>query len=83
MGKSANPGTISASLSAAVEMLAASRPTAVNLRWALDRLLTETDLEAAAVALHTEDIRLNTRLGENGAHLLSGTGWIFFKQTLS
>ena len=61
-----------ASLSVAREMLAASRPTAVNLRWALDRLMTEPDLEKAAVALHAEDVQLNTRLGENGADLLSG-----------
>ena len=53
-------------------MLAASRPTAVNLGWALARVMAQPDLEEAAVALHSEDILLNTRLGENGADLLSG-----------
>ena len=59
-------------LSVARAVLAASRPTAVNLDWALARVLAQPDLEAAAMALHAEDIQLNTRLGENGADLLSG-----------
>ena len=59
-------------LSVARAVLAASRPTAVNLDWALARVLAEPDLEAAAMALHAEDIQLNIRLGENGADLLSG-----------
>ena len=59
-------------LRAARDVLAASRPTAVNLGWALARVMAEPDLEEAALALHSEDIRLNTRLGENGADLLSG-----------
>ena len=29
-------------------------------------------MEAVAVAIHEEDIALNKRLGDNGAHLLSG-----------
>ena len=59
-------------LRAARDVLAASRPTAVNLGWALARVMSQPDLEEAAVALHSEDILLNTRLGENGADLLSG-----------
>jgi methylthioribose-1-phosphate isomerase len=58
---------------AAGAMLASARPTAVNLRWALDRLLRAGgDLEAAAIALHAEDLRINRALGEHGAALLSG-----------
>ena len=59
-------------LELAHSVLAASRPTAVNLRWALDKVRASPDLEAAAVALHLEDVQLNTRLGEAGADLLSG-----------
>ena len=36
----------------ALAVLAASRPTAVNLRWALDKVRSSPDMEAAAVALH-------------------------------
>ena len=56
----------------ALAVLAASRPTAVNLRWALEKVRSSPDMEAAAVALHVEDVELNTRLGEAGADLLSG-----------
>ena len=59
-------------LDLAHSVLAASRPTAVNLRWALDKVRASPDLEAAAIALHLEDVQLNTRLGEAGADLLSG-----------
>lgn len=60
----------------AFQRLAASRPTAVNLAWALDgarRVLArgEGDPEAAlerwAVALHGEDVAANRRMGEIGA----------------
>lgn len=63
--------------------LAESRPTAVNLFWALNRMRTcwqhhsnETKSQIAAVLLqeakfiHEEDIRINHAIGENGAHLL-------------
>ena len=54
--------------------LLAARPTAVNLRWALDRLVDIPDAEVAAeaVAIHAEDLRINRALGEHGAPLLSG-----------
>ncbi len=57
--------------------LAASRPTAVNLRWALERMrgvwLTARDvgaLEAEAVRIHEEDLAQNLRMGEFGAALM-------------
>jgi methylthioribose-1-phosphate isomerase len=59
-------------LDAACALLAASRPTAVNLRWALDRLRGSPDIEAAARGLHAEDIARNRRLGAHGAGLLRG-----------
>ncbi|MBI3171907.1 MAG: S-methyl-5-thioribose-1-phosphate isomerase, partial [Hydrocarboniphaga effusa] len=54
----------------AFEVLAASRPTAVNLRWALERLRgvwlaqrSADALEAEAVRIHEEDLAQNLRMG--------------------
>ena len=57
---------------AARARLLASRPTAVNLRWAMERLdrVADADLRAAAVALHAEDVDINRAIGRNGAALL-------------
>ena len=66
---------------AAAAELRSTRPTAVNLSWALDRCLSAvagragTDsvrerLTAEAIAIHEEDIAANHRIGEYGAHLL-------------
>jgi methylthioribose-1-phosphate isomerase len=67
---------------AVAELLGATRPTAVNLRWALDRGRQVFERSApagpAAVAaallvwahqLAAEDVRINRRLGEHGAAL--------------
>lgn len=58
---------------AAAELLAA-RPTAVNLQWALDRMLAARkagrDLTAEAKDIFREDIEANIRLGRFGAELL-------------
>lgn len=52
--------------------LKASRPTAVNLMWAVDRLLQcQTPLKTEALAIFHEDIALCKRMGENGADLIS------------
>lgn len=70
-----------AELRAAAETLIAARPTAVNLSWAVARLLrragTELDpstipdaLLAEAQALADEDVESNKRLGEHGATLI-------------
>ena len=64
-----------------LERLAASRPTAVNLRWALERMrgaigtvTAGTDPEPvlleAARTMHAEDIAANRRMGELGAALI-------------
>ncbi|MEL6896387.1 MAG: S-methyl-5-thioribose-1-phosphate isomerase [Planctomycetota bacterium] len=68
---------------AAADHLGTSRPTAVNLFWALDRirgLLNAHDpatdgplrdlLLAEAIAIHEEDRQLCIRIGQNGASLL-------------
>jgi methylthioribose-1-phosphate isomerase len=67
-----------ADLTAALQRLAASRPTAVNLRWALDRMgvmvkgMQRPDagrLLAEAQAIHAEDLAQNRRMGDLGAAL--------------
>jgi methylthioribose-1-phosphate isomerase len=63
------------------ELLRQTRPTAVNLMWALDRMNplvraaqdTHTlisDLEAMAHSLHQQDIAINQAIGHHGAALL-------------
>jgi len=64
-----------------ISTLAATRPTAVNLFWALDRMKTSRcscsstglvqRLEAEARAIHAEDIAMNRLMGAYGAELLS------------
>ena len=51
-----------------------SRPTAVNLKWALDRLSTvsDEDLEKEVLAIHQEDLQINLDLSQHGAPLLKG-----------
>lgn len=59
-------------LDQAAQALVAARPTAVNLRWAVERLRRAPDVEAAAMALHADDLRVNLSLGAHGAPLLDG-----------
>ena len=54
----------------AYEVLAKSRPTAVNLFWALERMKRATDLEAEAKAIYEEDLAANRRMGDVGAELI-------------
>lgn len=66
----------------AIEHLATSRPTAVNLFWALDRMrdvVESTSLEnlketliAEAKLIHDEDREMCHAIGRNGAPLLAG-----------
>ncbi len=71
-------------LETAAQTLNAARPTAVNLAWAVARLLrtatnenleSVTDVQSAmlaeAQALADEDVALNRRMGFNGAELIS------------
>jgi methylthioribose-1-phosphate isomerase len=72
-----------ADLEAAADVLRATRPTAVNLSWALDRMLaraadtkpSDTDGIVAALVdeaqrLAEEDVQINRRLGAFGATLI-------------
>jgi methylthioribose-1-phosphate isomerase len=52
------------------EVLAKSRPTAVNLFWALERMRKAKDLKAEAEAIFTEDIAANRAMGKLGAALI-------------
>lgn len=70
-------------LRAASDRLTATRPTAVNLQWALDQMaqsigaLPESERAAAALekahALRAEDIATCERIGLNGAQVLPST----------
>jgi methylthioribose-1-phosphate isomerase len=68
---------------------AATRPTAVNLTWAIDRMRgvfrahrtrpiaeLRARLEAEAIAIHDEDVAANRRLGAFGAALLPDDGTV-------
>ena len=67
-------------LAAASQRLAAARPTAVNLRWALDRVRRRIEAapaaqraalaRAEAQAICDEDVAVNLRIGTHGAELL-------------
>jgi methylthioribose-1-phosphate isomerase len=53
------------------EVLTATRPTAVNLRWAVERVLASSDVEAEARLIHEEQRAADRIIGELGAALLS------------
>ena len=59
-------------LDAAADELKRSRPTAVNLAWAVDRMLRKRDgdLTAEAVAINDEDVAACKAIGRHGAALL-------------
>lgn len=79
----ADPAGWRAALEPDLAALAASRPTAVNLFWALERMrrrIATIDgdpfpaLVAEARAIHEEDVAANRRMGELGAALIEGQG---------
>lgn len=58
----------------AAALLAASRPTAVNLFWALQRMRSARDPDAAeaqALAIEAEDVAANKAIGAHGAALVA------------
>lgn len=71
----------------AAEALAAARPTAVNLPWAVGRALRAADgatdaTDAAerilreAIAIEAEDVQVNMAIGAHGAALLPRDAWV-------
>jgi methylthioribose-1-phosphate isomerase len=57
---------------AAAERIAAARPTAVNLRWAVERVLASEDWHAEALAILEEDVAACRAIGEHGRAELAG-----------
>jgi len=52
------------------DILAKSRPTAVNLFWALERMRRAVDKKAEAEAIFAEDLAVNRAIGAHGATLI-------------
>jgi methylthioribose-1-phosphate isomerase len=52
------------------DVLAKSRPTAVNLFWALERMKSAKNPEAEAQAIFEEDLAANRAIGRHGAELI-------------
>ena len=50
----------------AARMLKATRPTAVNLAWGVDRALAAADPVAEAVRIAADDVTVNQAIGEHG-----------------
>ena len=59
-------------ITSAAAILRTARPTAVNLAWAIDRMLSvsPSSFVQEAEAIHREDIEANMRIGHYGAALL-------------
>jgi methylthioribose-1-phosphate isomerase len=55
---------------AAAERLRNARPTAVNLMWAVDRVLGANDMLAEAHAIHAEQRSIDERIARAGAELI-------------
>src|SRR5689334_9951846 len=79
-----DPAHLSTRFDEVSDLLGKTRPTAVNLRWALNRgrEVFERSLPGGPAAvsaalldwareLHAEDVRINRRIGEHGAALFS------------
>lgn len=59
-----------ADLRDASDALIAARPTAVNLAWAVNRVLASGDAVSEAEAIHREDIQMCRAIGANGVALI-------------
>ena len=59
-------GVLLARSDADAERIAAARPTAVNLRWAVERVLAADDREAEALAILEEDVAACRAIGDHG-----------------
>jgi methylthioribose-1-phosphate isomerase len=81
--KQAKPETLDAEFKVICDTLAGTRPTAVNLFWAIDRMkrlyesvksqgidAVRAALEAEAIKVYEEDIAINKAMGANGAPLV-------------
>ncbi len=57
-------------LSKAADEIKAARPTAVNLFWAVDRVLNSDDALAEALKMYEEDMATNRAIGKYGAEVI-------------
>ena len=82
-----DPASLRVRLAETAAQLRATRPTAVNLAWAIERTLRATheastaealrrSALAEAKAIHAEDVAANHRIGELGADLLPDRGGV-------
>jgi methylthioribose-1-phosphate isomerase len=62
------------SIDAAADHIVATRPTAVNLAWGVDRARRARDPVAEAIVIADEDVARNRALGRHGAALLPDQG---------
>ncbi len=65
-------GVLLAREDAEAERIAAARPTAVNLRWGVERVLAAPDRHAEAMAVWEEDIASCRAIGAFGREVLAG-----------
>lgn len=80
MALAARANSSDLALTIAYNILHATRPTAINLKWALDQMIqaigtvAETDRVATAYAraaeIADEDVAINSAIGDNGAKLI-------------
>ena len=54
----------------AAEELKAARPTAVNLAWAVDRVLNSKNIRAEAIKIYEEDMATNRAIGKYGSEII-------------
>ncbi len=59
-----------AAFRAAAQRVRDARPTAVNLAWAVDRVLGSTDMLAEAQAIHKEQVAMDAAIAEAGLDLI-------------
>jgi methylthioribose-1-phosphate isomerase len=59
-----------AAFAQAAARVRAARPTAVNLAWAVDRVLSAGDMLAEAQAIATEQVRIDAAIADNGLDLI-------------
>lgn len=57
-------------LEKAAKKIKAARPTAVNLSWAVDRVLKSASILDEALKMYDEDIAINKAIGKHGAKII-------------
>lgn len=55
----------------AAEEIKAARPTAINLFWAVDRVLNSEDILSEAIKMYEEDMQTNRNIGKYGSEIIN------------